>query len=330
MKTRTLICILLIVFVACDDQRLNFDKGIIPLTPVNFSEVNSSYDDYNSDLDMIWNSKHFTLVFSTNRNSGGNDFDFIGYDCRIESNLVTGEFDITAHNNSFSLVDVINSTHNELGPFFTHDIPWNNWKGPGNTNRFFYTTDVNGNDDIYYNYYLIEDSDFIPDGDATGLSGINTAYNEGYLSIHEDEIGTRETVYFCSDRDGGFDIYSAMSEEGRLIDQSALPDVEKASLLNSTADDKCPYISGDLIVFTSDREGGFGGFDLWYSKYVGQGWSAPENFGEDINTEYDEYRPAILSTGEEGFLNDLMIFSSNRPGGRGGFDLYYVGVARTD
>jgi len=82
-----------------------------------------------------------------------------------------------------------------------------------------------------------------------------------------------------------------------------------------------------MIVFTSDREGGFGGFDLWYSVYNGQEWSAPVNLGEDINTEYDEYRPVVVAAGE-GFINDLMIFSSNRPGGKGGFDLYYAGIPR--
>jgi hypothetical protein len=30
----------------------------------------------------------------------------------------------------------------------------------------------------------------------------------------------------------------------------------------------------------------------------------------------------------EWFINDLMIFSSNRPGGKGGFDLYYAGIPR--
>ena len=27
-----------------------------------------------------------------------------------------------------------------------------------------------------------------------------------------------------------------------------------------------------------------------------------------------------------GYENDLMVFSSNRPGGLGGYDLYYVGI----
>ena len=81
------------------------------------------------------------------------------------------------------------------------------------------------------------------------------------------------------------------------------------------------------MVFTADREGGFGGVDLWYSVYNGQTWSAPVNMGNLINTEYDEYRPILVQSGES-YVNDLMVFSSNRPGGKGGFDLYYVGVPK--
>jgi hypothetical protein len=81
-----------------------------------------------------------------------------------------------------------------------------------------------------------------------------------------------------------------------------------------------------MMVFVSDRPGGFGGFDLYYSTFDGSAWSDPVNFGEKINTEYDEYRPIILETDRRFFMNDFMIFSSNRPGGMGGFDLYYAGL----
>jgi hypothetical protein len=50
------------------------------------------------------------------------------------------------------------------------------------------------------------------------------------------------------------------------------------------------------------------------------------NFAE-VNSEYDEYRP--ITHYEYGFDNNLMIFSSNRPGGKGGFDLYYVGIPKS-
>ncbi|MDA3822956.1 MAG: hypothetical protein PF450_10160, partial [Bacteroidales bacterium] len=94
--------------------------------------------------------------------------------------------------------------------------------------------------------------------------------------------------------------------------------------LNSSSDDKCPYINGKLLVFTSDRPGGIGGFDLYYSQYIDGKWSEPTNFGETINTEFNEYRPVTLY--QDGYDNNLMLFSSDRPGGKGGYDLYYIGI----
>lgn len=83
---------------------------------------------------------------------------------------------------------------------------------------------------------------------------------------------------------------------------------------------------GNMMVFTSDRSGGFGGFDLYYSIFSNGQWGMPINFGNKVNSPYDEYRPII--TAVYGFDNNFMIFSSNRPGGKGSFDLYYVGTKK--
>lgn len=48
---------------------------------------------------------------------------------------------------------------------------------------------------------------------------------------------------------------------------------------------------GTLMVFSSDAEGGFGGFDLWYSVYNGTVWSQPINLGQQVNTPGDEVSP---------------------------------------
>jgi hypothetical protein len=80
-----------------------------------------------------------------------------------------------------------------------------------------------------------------------------------------------------------------------------------------------------MLIFTSNRPGGYGGFDLYYSKYENGNWSAPTNFGSKINSPFDEYRP-ILFDEEIDFEKDMMVFSSNRTGGKGGFDLYFVGI----
>jgi hypothetical protein len=78
------------------------------------------------------------------------------------------------------------------------------------------------------------------------------------------------------------------------------------------------------MVFTSNREGGYGGFDLYYSIFANGEWGEPINMGERINTEYDEYRPILKYVNE--FENNFLMFSSNREGGKGGFDLYYTGI----
>jgi hypothetical protein len=101
--------------------------------------------------------------------------------------------------------------------------------------------------------------------------------------------------------------------------EPAVPELNP--VLSSDYDDKCPFIDSDIMVFTSNREGGEGGFDLYYSLLEDGSWTAPVNFGPEINTEYDEYRPIVFSFDS---FKRLIIFSSDRPGGQGGFDLYMV------
>ena len=60
-----------------------------------------------------------------------------------------------------------------------------------------------------------------------------------------------------------------------------------------------------------------------YEYFTGSFAETPTNLSE-FNTEYDEFRPIVRSQWD--FRNDFMLFSSNRPGGKGGFDLYYVGI----
>ncbi|HPJ05081.1 MAG TPA: hypothetical protein PLK17_06150 [Bacteroidales bacterium] len=327
---KRILCFLIIALLltSCGGNRVNYDKGIIPPVPVNFSSVNSSYDDYNSNLQISWTEKTFSLIFSTNRNSFGTDFDFIAYNGHIIFDLIDGEFKMTTDLQEFGLLDAVNTENNELGPYFTNDFPYFHyfWKGAEDT-RFFYSSDPEGDLDIFCCGYEFADNGFDPSGDPFALTLLNTEFNEGYLSLHSGASENMETACFMSDRDGSFDIYSVTGEEGKLITESSSVTVTRPTVLSSTADDKCPYITGNVMVFTSDREGGFGGFDLYYSVYDGQQWSAPVNMGELINTEYDEYRP-VLVPGGEWYLNDLMIFSSNRPGGKGGFDLYYAGVPK--
>ena len=193
------------------------------------------------------------------------------------------------------------------------------------SNILLYASNDGGNLDIQYVENLNQETYTTP----KKVAFLNSSKDDAYPSFTWNS-SYYSSVYFCSNRDGDFDIYktdldSSKDLLGNLSDTAAKL-ITKEAVLSSAGDDKCPYISGNVMVFTSNRPGGFGGFDLYYSLLVNGKWSEPVNFGPAINTQYDEYRPIIESI--PGFTNDFMIFSSNRPGGKGGFDLYYVGVKK--
>lgn len=76
--------------------------------------------------------------------------------------------------------------------------------------------------------------------------------------------------------------------------------------------------TGNRMYFISDRPGGFGGTDLYYSDYSDGEWSAPMNAGPDVNTAGDEMFPTMRATTAQ----ELMYFSSDGWGGFGGLDIF--------
>lgn len=84
---------------------------------------------------------------------------------------------------------------------------------------------------------------------------------------------------------------------------------EAIAAINSDADELGPEIAGDggSLYFYSDRAGGRGGYDLWVSHRVNNEWATPQNMGDGVNTEFNEYGPALTPD------RKILFFSSNRP-----------------
>jgi len=72
---------------------------------------------------------------------------------------------------------------------------------------------------------------------------------------------------------------------------------------------------GQMMIFSSDREGTTGNHDLFITRKNGDLWSAPENLGRLINTGSDELYPFLDNS------NNLY-FSSNGHPGYGGYDIF--------
>lgn len=76
-------------------------------------------------------------------------------------------------------------------------------------------------------------------------------------------------------------------------------------------------IYGNILLFVSDREGGYGGRDIWMVKKLPNGeWADPQNLGEPINSEYDEESPYLHPDGK------TLFFSSKGHKVMGGFDIF--------
>ena len=73
---------------------------------------------------------------------------------------------------------------------------------------------------------------------------------------------------------------------------------------------------GEWLIFAGNFKQGLGDFDLYISYWTPQGWSEPENLGPNVNSEYWDSSPSLSPD------NRTLYFSSNRPGGIGGKDLY--------
>ena len=105
-----------------------------------------------------------------------------------------------------------------------------------------------------------------PFGPTVNLSTINTIYNDVAPTISADGL----SLYFTSDRPGGFggfDLYVSIRLD---LGSSFGAAVNLGSLINSNLDDMAPSISSDgsILYFDSNRDGGYGGFDIYQATAV--------------------------------------------------------------
>jgi len=98
---------------------------------------------------------------------------------------------------------------------------------------------------------------------------------------------------------------------------------EGISINNNSYSIYHPFINeeGDLLFYVSDRPGGYGGKDLYYSTKESGVWGTPKNLGPKINTVKDEVFPT--------YYDGVLYYSSNGTIGYGGLDIFEVNDFRS-
>jgi len=167
------------------------------------------------------------------------------------------------------------------------------------------------NEDLYFS--TLEDGMW---NDAQQLRGVNSRYNEGSATLNSD--GNQIIFARCGSPEGfgNCDLYETHLQEDSTWSKA----VNLGANLNSKAWDSHPSLSvnGDTLFFASDRIGGFGLSDIYFSvKNQDGGWTTAKNLGPIVNTRGNEVSPFIHPR------HQILYFSSN---GHllnfGGFDIY--------
>ena len=140
-------------------------------------------------------------------------------------------------------------------------------------------------------------------GDAPSYSDWSAPVNLGPLV---NSTGTElevfvsrdgRSLYMASSRSGNFDILVSHRSSRR---EPWGPAQALGPAINTAAREQAPFLSRDgrRLYFFSDREGGFGGTDLYVStrrdKHDDSAWEAPVNLGSGVNTAGNETLPVLL------------------------------------
>ena len=140
---------------------------------------------------------------------------------------------------------------------------------------------------------------------------INTGSWESQPCVSADG----KELYFVSRRNGNADIYCSR----RNADRSWGEPQNLGAPINTKGNEMAPFLhpDGRTLYFSSDKHIGMGGYDLFMSRRGEDGqWQDPVNLGFPINTQGDEINFFVAADGKTAFI------SSQREGGRGGYDIY--------
>ncbi len=145
-------------------------------------------------------------------------------------------------------------------------------------------------------------------------SSVNSKYHDAMVAFSPD----LKHVYFTSNnymggklKSDGLKIFKAtIADNGQWKNIVTLP------FNNDDYDTGHPSISNDgtKLYFTSNMPGGYGDTDIYVVTINNGHYGAAKNLGPTVNSKYKEYTPYVDG--------DIIYFSSNRPKGLGGLDIY--------
>ena len=137
--------------------------------------------------------------------------------------------------------------------------------------------------------------------------------SSGKLMVYSRNLDTHARVKNIIDQSNNLGLYFAQMEAGDWISTSSF----KYNNPEYSVTTPCFSPDGQYLYFGSNMPGGYGGSDIYRSRYLNGDWGAPENLGKVINTPGNEAYPFISESG-------LLFFASDGQGGLGKKDVFFT------
>lgn len=178
-------------------------------------------------------------------------------------------------------------------------------------NQMIFTRRVGGQEDFYVAKF--ENGKVV---EVEEMYGLNTNQNEG---VHTMSADGRTLIFTACNRIktgmGSCDLYySSLESDGWSMPSNM------GKVINSISWDGQPSLSSDgrKLFFSSNRQDGYGGKDIWMSTRTDtSGWVFPILLSDVINTKGNEESPYIHPDGH------TLYFRSDYHIGMGDFDIFY-------
>lgn len=210
---------------------------------------------------------------------------------------------------------VLNSKFNDETPYITPDATTIVFASDRD-GSMLPPKDQYGDDRITYDLYISQKKDGKWSEPVRIPGDVNTIENERSPSLSLD----KKTIYFTRWPYKDIDqskLYQAGLIEGAFVNAKELPPVINAGGYEMGFR---PSTTRHGFYFSSQRDGGYGGWDIYFISFEKGVFGRPVNMGLDINSEDNDL---FLTEGGNKFF-----FCSNRAGGSGKYDIYsaYSGI----
>lgn len=205
----------------------------------------------------------------------------------------------------------INTEFQEFGPTMTPDAK----------TLYFYSKRFNrGYTDIFKSERKKDGTWDFPEE----VEDLNSPFDDQSPFISRDG----KTLLLSSNRDGSVEVTLPDGKVGISRDlyvsnwngKNWSSPVALPAPINTEEIEENPHLLGDTLLFTRYPFGKPNLAKVYFSQYKGEKWTTPKLLPSKINDNYATIAAAFNDDGS------ILFFSSNRPGGYGGFDLYMAKI----